>query len=239
MKCFEAESMLEKYLRGDLGDKEAERLEEHLLTCENCSEHLEDLTLLRASLGSHRASPSEAQPSERFEWRWVWLAAAAAVLLAVIFWPRSTGPDRETQVLLAHLAEVQPPPYEPKSLRASADEAERASREAMVAYQEGRFEEAVAGLETAVGLDPNLNKAQFYLGASYLLTGQAPEAIDSLTRVVESGDATYSEWALFYRGKAHLRLGDVESALADMQAVSQIDGDLAPQAKEVVEELQD
>ena len=103
--------------------------------------------------------------------------------------------------------------------------------------QEGEFEEAVTRLEAVVELDPDLLKAQFYLGASYLLTGEAPKAINSLTRAVDSGDPTYSEWALFYRGKAHLRLGDLDSALADLQAVTRIDGDLALQAKAVVDNL--
>ncbi len=92
-------------------------------------------------------------------------------------------------------------------------EGELRFQEAMEDYQEGSYAEAIPGLKDAVELDPELAKAHFYLGACYLLEDEPEKAINSLSRVAEVEDPQYREWAHFYRAKAYLRLGDLESAL--------------------------
>src|SRR5210317_2090106 len=108
--------MIESYLRRDLSESELERLEEHLLACERCHQQLEDLSLLRAALAEEESEAiEEMPPPQRIPWHWIGLAAAAVLLLALVFWPRLVEPPGPGGLAIARLAEVQPPPYEPKS----------------------------------------------------------------------------------------------------------------------------
>jgi tetratricopeptide (TPR) repeat protein len=241
MECREVErgEMIERYVRGDLSERELDRLEEHVLACESCHEQLEDLSLLRAALAADESAEAEAEleSSWAIPWRWVGLAAAAVVVLAVLFWVRQVQPPVPGGDRLAELAMVQPPPYEPKSLRTLDGGGERRFREAMVPYQEGRFAEAIPVLEEAVELAPDLVPARFYLGASYLLTGESRQAVDTLTRVIDSDNGSYGEWALWLRSKAHLDSGEVEAARRDLEAVIRLEGELEAQAQHLMNEL--
>lgn len=242
MKCLEVEQgeMIERYVRGDLSETELDRLEEHVLACESCHEQLEDLSLLRAALAEDESEAiEEVTPPQRIPWHWIGLAAAAVLILALIVWPRLVGPPGPGGDAIARLAEVEPPPYEPKTLRTNGSEAELQFREAMVPYQEGRFVEAIPGLASAVAIDPNLVPARFYLGASYLLTGEAREAVDHLSRIAEIEGSPYREWALWLRAKASLGLGDMATARQDFEEVVKSGGDLEAQAREVLNELPD
>lgn len=241
MNCFEVEKgeMIESYLRRDLSESELERLEEHLLACERCHQQLEDLSLLRAALEADESREVVEKRGTSIPWHWIGLAAAAVLILVLIFWPRLVEPPGSGGVAIARLAEVQPPPYEPKSLRTSGSEAELRFREAMVSYQEDRFAEAISGLESAVALDPDFAPARFYLGASYLLTGKAREAVDNLSRIVEVEGSPYREWALWLRAKASLGLGDVAVAQQDFEEVLQTGGDFEAQAREILNQLPD
>ncbi len=242
MKCFEVEQgeMIERYLRGDLDETDLDRLEEHVLTCEGCHEQLEELSLLRAALAEEESGVvEEVPPPQRIPWHWVGLAAAAVLLLALVFWPRLVGSPGPGGDAIARLAEVQPPPFEPKSLRTSGSEAELRFREAMVPYQEDCFAEAIPGLESAVALDPDFVPARFYLGASYLLTGEAREAVNHLGRIAEIEGSPYREWALWLRAKASLGLGDVAAARRDLEEIVQTGGDFEAQAREVLSQLPD
>jgi tetratricopeptide (TPR) repeat protein len=109
----------------------------------------------------------------------------------------------------------------------------------MAAYQEGDLTAAIPGLERAVALDEGLDKAHFYLGACYLLEDQPQEAVDSLSRVAAIEDSPFLQWAHFYRAKAHLRLGDLDAALADLSEVISVGGELQTRAEEVLEQISD
>lgn len=232
--------MIEGYIRGELSGRDLDRLEEHLLTCEGCHEKLEELSFLRAALEESEADNSvKERPPRWTTWRWVGLAAAAVLVLVVLMWPSLTGPPASGVAPLAQLAKVEPPRYIPKSLRSAESEAELRYREAMAEYQKGRFAEAIPGLEAALDLDPELTPARFFLGATYLMEGEAGRAIDSFTQVLESGDSDYREQALWLQGKTFLKVGDIDSARRDLEKVVLMDGALASQAREVVDQLPD
>ena len=241
LNCAEIEksALIERYVAGDLAGGERDRLEEHLLACETCREQLEDLSLLRERFGQERWAVQDERVESRRPWSWVLVAAAAVLALAVILWPRWVGPPESSDDRVGQLTQVQPPPFEPKSLRSGGGESESLFRKAMTAYQEGQFREAIPGLEAAVELDPDLTPARFYLGASYLLTGDARKAADCLSVVLETEDSPYREWALWLRSKASLGLGDVAAARRDLEEVVQRGGDLEAQAQEALNQLPD
>ena len=158
--------------------------------------------------------------------------------LGLVLWVAPWAGSPTDQALIAASA-VEAPPYEPRTLRSLAGEGELAFREAMTAYQEGDLAAAIPGLERAVALDDSLDKAHFYLGACYLLEDKPEEAIARLSHVAEIEDSSYHEWAYFYRAKAHLRLGDLDSALADLSEVISVGGELQTRAEEVLEQIPD
>ena len=235
MNCSDIENQdsIEKYLTGALSEAERERLEEHLLTCEACQDELEEMALLRTSLGDERWAVGEEPRASWLQWPWAWAAAAAAALalgLGLVFWLAPwVGPPPDQALIAASMVEA--PPYEPRTLRSVTGDAEIRFHEAMQQYLEGSYARAIPGLEAAVELDPSLDKARFYLGACYLLEDEPKKAIDSLSRVAELEGSPYREWAHFYRAKAHLRVGDLDSALSDLSEVISVGGELQPRAR--------
>ncbi len=242
MNCTESDNRdwIERYLTGALAETDRERLEEHLLACETCQDQLEELTLLRASLGEERWSVAEELRGSWLQWHWSWAAAAAAMLvLAVTLWPRLADHPGRGEVEIAGLSAVDAPPYEPRILRSVNGDGEIRFQAAMQDYLEGSYAEAIPGLKDAVELDPELAKAHFYLGACYLLEDEPEKAINSLSRVAEVEDPQYREWARFYRAKAYIQTGDLEPAREDLSAVISMQGELEIQAQEVLEQIPD
>jgi len=233
-------NVVELYAEGKLDGAEAEAFEQHFFECEACYQALQDDAAIRAALASIAPDETRRPAPSNAAWNPWWLLAAAMLVLGLglVLWLAPWAGTPSDHVLVA-ASEVEAPPYEPRTLRSVTGEGEIAFQKAMVAYQEGDLGTAIPGLEDAVALDETLDKALFYLGASYLLENQPEEAIDSLSRVVAMEDSPYLEWAHFYRAKAHLRLGDLDAALADLSEVISVGGELQTRAEEVLEQISD
>lgn len=241
MECTEVQGgeWIERYLGRGLSGRDARRLEEHVLVCEECQAHLEDLSLLRAGLSRDRWAVADEWPEPRSQWRWAWAAGAIVLAAGIGLSVRLLDEHGEPALEGPRAAVVQVPSYEANSLRAAGGDAERRFREAMTFYQEGSFAEAIPGLQAAVDLDPDLGKARFYLGACQLLTGQAADAIDSFARVLSAGDSQFREWAHLLRAEAYLRVGEVDHARSDLRDVILLEGDLQADAQRVLDQLSD
>lgn len=239
-KAVTENDILERYFAGQLSEAESEAFEEHFFECNGCSEALKDHVAVRAALSElPRTEPVRPNRFGAQIHPWWLLAAAALVLgLGLAIWLAPWNGSPSSQVVLASSV-VEAPPYEPRTLRSMSGQGELPFLEAMVAYQEGHFAEAIPGLEAAVELDPDFVKAQFYLGACYLLEDHPRKAIESLNRVAEIKGSPYREWAHFFRAKAYLRLGDLDSALENLSEVISVGGELQTQAQEVLEQLPD
>jgi tetratricopeptide (TPR) repeat protein len=179
------------------------------------------------------------------------MATAAVVILAVlgIRWgmkPDLSPPAPPTQTMqpgpagpsLAELARFDPPTYTPAVLRGAQDEAMRKFRAAMKHYRQGEYARAITGLREAAKLNPKDAGALFFLGVSYLLSGQTDDGIAALQQSVALGDTPYLEDAHYYLAKAFLHKNDLAGAEAELQKTVQLKGDLESKAQELAQAIQ-
>jgi tetratricopeptide (TPR) repeat protein len=241
VNCAEVEKRewIEKYLLGELGEVEAQELEEHYFSCDDCFEALKDASALRSVLAEEIWAVRTRRASTRQRRVWVWGVAAVVVLvgIGISLLPRLLEQADDADVEITRLAAIEAPPYAPRSLRSPGGEAERRFREAMARYQEGDYIGAIPGLETAAGLDSESAKIAFYLGACYLLTDQPVPAIESFGRVVELGRTPYLERARLYRAKAFLRVDNLDAAGKELEEVVRLGGELESDAQRILDRL--
>ena len=226
--------IVEEYLAGRLAKKEAEVFEDHYFECDRCLAAIKNHAALRTELADRSWQIEAAQERLRLNWSWAWAAAVVVLVIGLVFWLWIEAPLRLGDAEIAQLSAVEAPPFTLRQLRGRPDEAESEFRGAMEHYLEGRFSEAIPALEN---LEPRGVRVDFYLGASYLLSDQLDLATETLGRVVDSGNVRYLESAYFYRGKAFLRSGDVESAISDFEAVVRLDGDWLVEAQSILDQL--
>jgi TolA-binding protein len=234
MDCERAnrENIAERYLAGTLDADAKAEWEEHYFACNNCAEQMELYQQVTPAL-------REMAPQIRGEMRphkpgrgWLWIAVPAAALIFIGVAIQVKGPQKPVTSAapktgdLSLFAKLDPPAYSAPTLRGLATPADRRFREAMTAYQSQDWPRAVDGLNTALQLDPNAAGPRFFLGASYLLEGDAQSALEPLGRVA-SGDSPFAEEARFDLAKAYLALNRKADAIAALQ---QCHGDFATQA---------
>jgi tetratricopeptide (TPR) repeat protein len=246
MNCAEVErdEYIERYLRGELEEGEAQALEEHYVSCDRCFRALEELSPLRTELVKERWAVEDEKTPARWQWGgWTgaWLGAAAVVAVAVGlgFWLASRPPGTEIDPRIAELSAVEPPPYTARTLRSTASRAERLFEEAMTLYEQGDYAAAIPGLEAAASADPESRQVLFYLGACYLLADQPQPAAEALGRLVDLGPSLYLERGRFLRAQALLRMGDLSAARTELEAVVSLGGDMNDEARRLLGLLSD
>jgi TolA-binding protein len=79
-------------------------------------------------------------------------------------------------------------------------------------YERGDYAASAKGLAAAARLAPASPQTHFYLGASYLLSGDTAAALTALQTTIDRGDSAYLEDARFYLAKALTRRGDLDEA---------------------------
>jgi TolA-binding protein len=254
MTCSEVEEheIAEAYLLGRLDAADRDAFEEHYFECGRCYSHLQALRSVRDALASVRAP---APLVRHVPWRW--FAAAAAILVAIaagVTWmlrtpggnemapaetvSRSAGtPGRSPEVAL--LAEVTPPPYEPRQFRSGGER--EAFTAAMRQYMRRDYAGAIPGLERAMTEEPDAEDVRFYLGASLILQGRPADGASVLRPLAVKAASPYAEEAQFLIAKASLRMGDLEQAAKALDATVKMHGDREGEASRLrlrVAELQ-
>jgi tetratricopeptide (TPR) repeat protein len=246
--CHEADAsdLLDGYVRGTLSDEQRDAFEQHFLGCASCAGEVETALEIHEVL---RSAPRRRSAVP------LWAAAAAALVLVALLavWWTSRGPERSGPVAdapsrdvpapaptptpseeaLLELAQVAPPAYEETVLRGGED----TLRQAMRLYREGRYGDAIRGLEAAMARNPQADHVIFFLGASYLLDGQTGPAIDALRIVAERPESPFSEEARFYLAKALIRDRRLEDAKAELEKLASSDGAWATDARDLLERL--
>ena len=243
MTCSEVEEheIAESYLLGRLDAADRDAFEEHYFECAQCYSHLQALRSVQDALASVRA------PAPRVRYvPWAWLAAAAAILVAVaagIAWTlrtpggnspapaetigRSPGtPVRSPEV--AVLAQVTPPPYEPRQFRSGGER--EAFAAAMRQYMRRDYAGAIPGLERAMRDEPDAEDVRFYLGATLILQDRPADGASVLRPLAVKAGSLYAEEAQFLIAKAHLRMGDLEQAASALDATVKMHGDREAEA---------
>lgn len=172
------------------------------------------------------AAPAELPPIRAMRpyalLRWTSLAAAAALLMFWMFGPGGT-PAGPTPEQVAALAVV-----EPLELSAPRDPAEPETFEGRViigidAYLRADYPAAIASLQAALTDRPERDDVRTILASTLLLTGRAPEAIDELTRILETATGPTRADTLWSRAQAHLLTGDAPAADADLAELIALD----------------
>lgn len=245
MECdrVDRENTIERYLAGALPAAEKEEWELHYFGCDRCARKLETLSLVREPLQSMAAGIRREIPEPSKSRTWIWAAAgiAAALLLAVGLGrllppkpapPRVANSNGPQAPRLEDLAQLEPPAYDPRTLRGVDSKSETQFRDAMVFYQQRDYPKAIAGLRAATELDPHAAAPRFFLGASYLLSGNTADGIREL-RAVADGPSPFREEAAFDLAKGYLRQGDRDSALRELRRVVALHGDLRDQAEQL------
>jgi tetratricopeptide (TPR) repeat protein len=234
----------ERFLLGRLDQAEHEAVERHLFDCDECFAQLETLRAVQKRLERDReGAPGLAlRPRPAMRWWWWALASAAMVTIvvaALIMWAAVSTLPRiaELSAELAELARIEPPYYEAIRLRGVYDQAQQTFRTAMESYAAGDYAAAAPGLEEAADLDPSSPNISFFLGACYLLTERIPEGITELEHTVSLGDTPFLEESHLLLAKAHLQRGDLESARPHLNATIALEGDLAAEARSLLEQL--
>jgi tetratricopeptide (TPR) repeat protein len=247
MTCDEVsrDEVIERYVLGQLEDQNRDSFEQHYFECARCFDLLQTYQALQAELARTRGAIEAAPSRGRFQ-QWVWLPAAAVVLLSVsvVMWqmpiagpalaptmtntpaPGASGAPGTTasgeRPSLDQLARFEPPRYTQSRFRGSADAATAKFRAGIEQYQRQDFAAARATLLEASTLDPDAPHIAFFLGIASLLTSQPAEGVESLRRTVALGDSPYREEAHFYLAKAYVRLGRVDEAIAELDRAIQL-----------------
>jgi tetratricopeptide (TPR) repeat protein len=221
------QAVVERYLAGQLSADEAAGFEEHYLTCADCQEALRMGALVRTALpGAVRAARS------RRRWLLLGPPGLAAALAVVLLRGSSAGPLNglggvaQAPIYLGVPVRNEEP-TQPDSLFARA----------MDAYLAEQYEDAAAGLRAALEAGVAPAPAEFFLGASLLITGSSRAAAEAFARVIALGDTPYQAEAQYYRAKALLRLGRGADALALLHQPGVEASPIAPAARALADSI--
>jgi len=252
-----SDEAIERYVRGTLGDRQSQALEEHFFECPACLERVEAFQAISKAL-----SPAAARRADA-PWRaWRPAAALAAMAAAVVLWivlrpalPPSTAPQPRATVAppqpratqqpdsavdassYRDLAAISPPVYRPSTLRGPGSSPE--FEEAMERYVSGDYAAAAAALDGVLRREPGHLRALFFGGVSSLLVGRNEDGVARLQEAIAAGDTPYLEEARFYLAKAYLQRGDAEAAERELERVIALEGDLEELARDLLDRVRE
>jgi tetratricopeptide (TPR) repeat protein len=258
--------IVENYLLGRLSEEDREAFEEHYFECARCFDELRALQAVQAELRRPDTKFESRTARPFLRWAPAALAAAAVLVVAVVVSMRSTSPTGSSETAntqprsqgqtpetsqpqppeptvapepsLEQLARVEPPRYEPPTLRNVPDEATARFLRAMERYGAADYARAVEGLRSAAKLDPDAPHIRFFLGVSHLMLGEDGAAIDRLRATIALGDSPYLEEAHWYLAKAYLRRKDLGAAESELKTLIQLRGRGSDEASRLLTQLE-
>jgi len=264
MDCERAvrDEIAEGYVLGRLREEDRAAFEAHYFECARCFEEVRLLQAMQREL-QRSGSEHEVRTSHSAWWKAAGMAAVIVMTVVAGLWIRSDTPrvpssgtrpstppataDAEAPhatepaapaASLEQLARVEAPAYEPRTLRGPSDEAMQRFERGMDRYRTADYAGAARDLRAAHGLDPEAAHIGFFLGISYLMSGQDQAAIDRLRATIALGDSPYREDARFYLAKAFLRRGDLKAAQTQLKAVVKLRGSRSLEAQNMLREIE-
>jgi TolA-binding protein len=262
------EEIIESYLVDRLSEADREAFEEHYFECAHCFDDMQSLRAIREELRLAGAEIEAETTRSLFGWASAAGLAAAVVLAVgvVVLWMRPTlpssppeateapGPSQaqvpekpgtqqpaqttESEPSLEQLARVEPPRYEPLTLRGASNQATQRFQRGMERYRKADYAGAVDDLRAAAELDPDAAHISFFLGISHLMSGQDNAAIDRLRATIALGDSPYLEEAHFYLAKAFLRRKDLGAAEEQLKKLIQLRGSGSGEARRLLTQVE-
>ena len=181
-----------------LGAEEAAGVERHLIECGECRDKVTLGMIIR-------------DERRRTTWRyWIPVGIAAAAVLTVITTSSRNDPYRELGLV------AQAPAYEGIPVRAERAHSDSLFSAGMQSYKNGRFADAIAHLTSARDAGADSLATTFFVGASLLMTNSPSAAERELQRAGKMEGSPYQAESHYYRAKALLQTGAVDSALASL-----------------------
>ncbi len=244
MTCHQvaAENLIERYVQGTLDPALRDDFENHYFACESCLAALQTVQRIKPVLATQQPPVIGKRPLLP----WIGLAAAAAVIFAVMTWPRLTlAPvtafppvarvqDPAAPVMLL-LAEVQPAPYAPTLFRDGSSGAQPDFQQAMKLYQSRQWKEAAQALAAVARRPPTDPAALHFAGISHLLANQTESALAALDRVIAMGPKSpFEEEARFFRAQALLLSDRRPEARQELERIIQRRGDYDAAARSLL-----
>jgi tetratricopeptide (TPR) repeat protein len=249
MDCetVERENIAERYLAGTLEPQLKEQWERHYFGCDRCAELLDTWQAIAEPLHQRESAiRQEIRPRKtRAQWLWAGAAIAAALVIGLAVKPSRSLPGEnppKAQVAApaarnwTELARLDPPAYQPSTLRAAGSKAEVQFQTAMNAYLRRDYRQAIAGLRASLEIDRDGAAPRFFLGACDFLTGDTAGAIREWERVA-SGDSPFAQEAQFDLAKGYLLVGDENRALSTLRKLAAVPGDFREPARELIERI--
>jgi tetratricopeptide (TPR) repeat protein len=262
------EEIAERYVVDGLSDEDRNAFEEHYFECARCFEELQALQAIQAELRRPGADNEVSTRRSFLRWApAVGLAAAVVLAVGVVVWMRPSQPSRLPEATttgqpspgqtsetpqqpqqpgravtpepsLEQLARVDPPRYEPPTLRDVPDEATARFLRGMERFGKADYVNAVEDLRRAAESDPDAAHIRFFLGATHLMLGQVDAAIDRLRATVALGDTPFLEDAHFYLAKALLRQKNVNAAQTELKTVVALKGMRSREAQQLLNDIE-
>jgi tetratricopeptide (TPR) repeat protein len=255
------------YLLGRLSEEDRNAFEEHYFECASCFDELQTLQAIREELPRVSLELDSKTTHPFLRWApAAGLAAAVVVTVGVVLWmgspppsdvpastkaeppsqaqvperpqPRGTEPTVAPEPSLEQLARVDPPRYEPPTLRGTPDEATARFQRGMERYRKADYRGAVDHLRAAAELAPDAAHIRFFLGICHLMLGQDNAAIDRLRATIALGDSPYLEEAHLYLAKAFLRRQDLDAAETQLKNVIQLRGPMSGEARRLLTQVE-
>ena len=188
------EEILESYLLGRLSEEDRDAFEEHYFECARCFDELQTLQAIQGELRRAGDEFEAKHDASIFRWApAAGLAAAVVLAVGVVLWmrpllrrrvypkrrrapppsqaqlpetprPQAPEPTVAPEPSLEQLARVEPPPYEPLTLRGAPDEATARFQRGMEQYRKadyrggGRRSSRRCGTGSRCGAHPLLSR---------------------------------------------------------------------------------
>jgi TolA-binding protein len=109
---------------------------------------------------------------------------------------------------------------------------------AMDAYVEKRYADAIELLEADLELEPNAPDTNFFLGICRLMQAKPADAIAALKMVAGSNKSAFAQSAHFYLAKAYIQTGELAKAETELRATAAIPGRLGAEARSLLTKLE-
>lgn len=221
---FEGDGTIARYAAGNLPPDESAAFEDHYLVCELCQRSV------RAASGARKHFASGARIRNRRPWM-IGLTAAT-IATAALF-------SIADVLRVRRLGEVtEAPLYLGSPVRSSEDAESLVFDSAMAAYNEQRYDDALAQLDRIQSSDGRVVD-EFFSGISALMLGQYRRAERHLSVVIAAGDSPFYAEALYYRAKARLQRGSTDGAAADLRNAAQQDSPIRAEAAALLEQMEE